>query len=98
MPAHSHPYFIAEQIDASYILYSKRTLKTSNMVKRTNQLFVVFGNQAVQREVAENEELELASVLIASVPQQNIEIIDEEGDEEEEEFGKSSQQKSIWIV
>ena len=54
------------------------------MVKPANQLLVAFRNQAVQREVAENEELELAKVLIASMRQQNIEIADEEGDEEEE--------------
>jgi hypothetical protein len=55
---------IADQIDASRTLYSQRTLKNkqSTLVKRANQLAVAFRNQAVQHAVAENEELESASV------------------------------------
>jgi hypothetical protein len=48
-------------------------------VKRANQLAVEFRNQAVQQAVAENEELELASVSdLLDAAAEEIEITDEE--------------------
>ena len=81
---------IADQIDASRTLYSQRTLKNkqSTLVKRANQLAVAFRNQAVQHAVAENEELESASVsdLLDAAAEEIEQITDEEEDEADAEI------------